>query len=105
MNDIMQGDQYGIPFQVETENGIAAPELFADVEIVVGAIRKTLSRGEVTYNKELQAFMFPITQEESLGICSTCCSAQARFKFKNGEVVGVQICELDVLKSKSREVL
>lgn len=105
MQSIMQGDAYGIPFQVETDNGIATPDLFDDVEIVVGMISKTWSRGEVTYDDELQAFMFPVTQEESLSICSTCCSAQARFKFKNGEVVGVPICELDVLKSKSREVL
>ena len=47
----MQGDEYGIPFQVTTEKGIATPDIFDDVEIVIDDVCKSMRKGEI-YTKK-----------------------------------------------------
>ena len=102
---VMQGDEYGIPIQIKTSEGIATANTFLDVEIVVGDMRKTLADGEITYSETEQAFIYPITQEESLGFSNMKQRVQLRCKFPNGEVVGVSLGDITVRKSASKAVL
>lgn len=106
---IMQGDQYGIPVQIETESGIANSGTFADVEIVVGSFVKSLLAKEqekkLSYDSEAQAFLFPITQEESFAMRNVIQPVQVRVKTGSGEVIGIPLGDINIVESASKEVL
>lgn len=105
MFNIMQGDEYGIPFQVTTEDGIGTPDMFDDVEIMIDDVRKSLKKGEITFDENTQEFIFPLKQSDSFSFCNGFHTAQIRCKFKNGDVIGVPIGEITIHKSNSKEVL
>jgi hypothetical protein len=102
---MMKGDAYRIPINIETAEGAATPESFADVEVCIGrSVRKTLSAGEITYDTERALFLVPITQEETfaLGMRSR---INIRCKYAGGNVVGIDLGILEFEPSLSREVL
>jgi hypothetical protein len=102
---MMKGDAYRIPINIETAEGAATPESFADVEVCIGrSVRKTLSAGEITYDTERALFLVPITQEETfaLGMRSR---INIRCKYAGGDVVGIDLGILEFEPSLSREVL
>lgn len=102
---MMQGDQYRIPFEILVEDGAADYTVFDDVEIVIGSIRKTMSKGEVTFRAEDKCFLFPLTQEESFFLPNKA-SVQVRVKLNaTGEVVGVSLGQIDVERTLSEAVL
>lgn len=102
---MMQGDAYNIPIEIMVDDGVADKTLFDEVEIVIGNIVKTMSSGEITYDNENKVFLFPISQKESmkLGAKADC---QVRVK-PNGtnDVIGVNLGEIDVVKTLSKAVL
>jgi hypothetical protein len=102
---MMKGDAYRIPINIETAEGAATPESFADVEVCIGrSVRKTLSAGEITYDTERALFLVPLTQEETfaLGMRSR---INIRCKYAGGNVVGIDLGILEFEPSLSREVL
>jgi hypothetical protein len=102
---MMKGDAYRIPINIETAEGAATPESFADVEVCIGrSVRKTLSAGEITYDTERVLFLVPLTQEETfaLGMRSR---INIRCKYAGGDVVGIDLGILEFEPSLSREVL
>ena len=99
----MQGDAYPIKILLKTVDGsVITPADVDDVEIVLGKHRKTYANGVVTYENE--CWMFPMTQLESLMFRNTV-RCQARVKFKNTDVIGVFIDNVDVMESDSKVVL
>ena len=103
---IMQGDQYAIPFEILTADGTPANgDTFADVELVVGALRKTMSGGAIVYDADQGAFLFPLTQEETFAMRDQRYTAQLRVKTITGEVVGQDLGVIIVDVSKSKEIL
>lgn len=102
---MMKGDAYRIPINIETAEGAATPESFADVEVCIGrSVRKTLSAGEITYDTERALFLVPLTQEETfaLGMRSR---INIRCKYAGGDIVGIDLGILEFEPSLSREVL
>ena len=102
---MLKGDAYRIPISIETAEGAATPESFADVEVCIGrSVRKTLSEGEITYDTERALFLIPITQEETfaLGMRSR---INIRCKYAGGDVVGIDLGILEFEPSLSREVI
>ena len=102
---MMKGDAYRIPINIETAEGAATPESFADVEVCIGrSVRKTLSAGEITYDTERALFLVPLTQEETfaLGMRSR---INIRCKYAGGDVVGIDLGILEFEPSLSREVI
>jgi hypothetical protein len=102
---MMKGDAYRIPINIETAEGAATPESFADVEVCIGrSVRKTLSAGEITYDTERALFLVPLTQEETfaLGMRSR---INIRCKYAGGDVVGIDLGILEFEPSLSMEVL
>ena len=100
---IMQGDAYGIRVKLRTKAGVAVtPENTEDVEIVIGNKRKTYKSGVVTWDTD--AWVFPMSQEESFAFFNNV-RCQARVKFLGGDVIGVFIQVIDVVKSDSKVVL
>lgn len=103
---IMQGDQYALPVEILTADGtLATEDTFADVEVVVGPLCKTASAGEITYSEEHEAFLFPLTQEDTLSLRDMPQDMQLRVKTQEGEVFGVKLGRVVVESSLSEEVL
>ena len=101
---ISQGDQYGIPVTIKVNGELATPDMFSNVEIVIGNIRKDLESG-VTYSADEQAWIFPVTQEETIRLAATKQKAQARVKFAGGNVYRASLGEIDLESSISKVVL
>lgn len=102
---MMKGDAYRIPISIETADGAATPESFADVEVCIGrSVRKTLSASEITYDTERALFLVPITQEETFALGDRA-KVNIRCKYHSGDVVGVDLGILEFIPSLSREVL
>ena len=105
MATIMQGDAYSIPVEILADGGPADETLFDEVEIVIGRLRKTLSSGEVTYDKDNKVFLFPVSQAETFSMKATM-PAQARVKLKGtNRVIGIPLKSVSVTHSNSKEVL
>lgn len=101
---MMQGDQYRLPIEVKTTEGNAKPSTFDDLEIFVGSVRKTLGKGEVSYNDENETFLVPLTQQETFRLRGDV-EVQLRCKFPDGDVVGISAGIVNFEKSTSRVVL
>ncbi len=104
---IMQGDQYAIPFDILASDGTPADgSTFAEVEIVVGSMRKTMTSGAVVYDAGKQAFLFPLTQEETFALTTGApVGAQVRVKLPSGDVFGINLGLINITLSSSTEVL
>ena len=103
---ILQGDAYHIPVELLAEGKPVDDTLFDEVEITLGSLRKTMTAGEISYDREAKAFLFPITQQESFALPSGTAEAQARVKPKDTQrVIGVSLGTVEVAYGHSREVL
>lgn len=101
---MMMGDSYSLPIQLKTTEGIANFSTFEDLEIMFGNVRKTISNGEITYDDERQMFLVPLSQNETFRQKNPV-EVQARAKFFDGEVVGINLGLVDIQKSASKVVL
>ena len=100
---IMQGDQYGIVFNItDSEGAVIQPEMVGDIEIVLGQVIKKYSADELYY--EDGHWLFPITQNETFEL-NYPQESQVRVKFMDGTVIGAKIGKIDITESRSKEVL
>ena len=104
---VMQGDQYGIPFEITDKDGNLLTDVSVDdVEIVIGDVRKTLADGEITYSEKEGAFLFPLTQAESFGMIERTQRVQVRVKLAGTDtVIGEDLGHVQITYAKSKEVL
>ena len=101
---MMQGDQYKLPIEIKTTEGNARPATFEDLEIFVGSVRKTLGKGEVSYDDENETFLVLLTQQETFRLRGDV-EVQLRCKLPDGDVVGISAGTVNFEKSTSRVVL
>jgi hypothetical protein len=99
---MMTGDQYPLRFEFKYANGeLITDEEVAFVEFQIGPrLRKTTDDG-VVYENGLWAV--PVTQDETRLLEKKKELVQVRFKFHNGDIVGKDVCLLDVAKAFSEE--
>lgn len=101
---MMQGDSYSLAVKIVNNAGSAVtPEDVTDVEITIGRIPKSLSKGQIQFENDL--WMYPISQGESLAILPGAVPAQVRVVWKNGAVEGTRIDGVRMHESLSKEVL
>lgn len=101
---MMQGDSYNLGIEILDSNGnLVLPADVADIEIVIGHLKKTYAKGEVKYGDD--AWLFPLTQEESFSIMPSKPKGQVRVKWVSGEVTGAKFDIATVDESRSKEVL
>lgn len=101
---MMQGDSYKLPIQINTAEGALVPDMIEDIEVFVGQIRKTYRNGEITYDEEQTAFLVDLSQKETFRLRGKE-KVQARVKFTEDDVVGVDLGELDIANATSKVVL
>lgn len=100
----MQGDSYSLGIRIRNNAGNpVTPGDVIDVEIMVGPIRKTYRKGELTYSDGL--WLFPVSQRESFGVNPYALKSQVRVKWSNGAVEGKPIYGVRLMESSSKEVL
>lgn len=101
-NKMMTGDQYGIPFHIYRDGQTVTEDEIEVVEFSISNLRKVYPQ-EVRYVEG--DFLFPITQQETFSLGSGKKHTQARVKFVDGSVVGVDFGYIDVSASISKVVL
>lgn len=101
---MMAGDAYSIPIKINTADGLANASTFVDVEVCVGHVRKTLYDGDITFDSELNAFLVPLTQEETFSLRGRA-KVNVRCKLAGGNVIGIDLGTVDFAPSLSKEVL
>ena len=101
--EIMQGDQYGIPIRIAMAGRILTDGDLAAVEIVIGKLRKTTP--VITYSAEIERWILPLTQAETLSMAAADSPAQIRVLFPDGSVKGYPLGMIRIIPTLSREVL
>ena len=101
---MMAGDAFGLPLEIETQDGVAGADAFEMIEVCIGCARKTTTDGSVTYDEENKTFNVALSQEETFRLRGKNL-VQVRVKFPNGEVLGEEVGYLVIEGSLSKEVL
>ena len=103
---MMQGDGYGLPFEIwKDEETPVVPGDLEDLQITLGHLTRTWARGELEYDREKNLWIFPLTQQESFSLPSGCVPCQLRLRWVGGSVEGVSLGHIHVEESITREVL
>lgn len=101
---MMQGDSYSLGIEILDEHGaLVTNQDVADVEILLGSLKKTYAAGQLRFGEK--CWLFPLSQEESLALSAGTLEGQVRVKWLSGEVTGCRLLPVQLLESKSREVL
>lgn len=101
---MMQGDGGFLGIDLRNSAGaVVAPGDVREVEITLARLRKTYSRGELSFAGGV--WLFPLSQEESLALMPGAAPAQVRLVWANGVVEGQTLQGICVEESISKEVL
>lgn len=102
---MMQGDQYRLPIELKNSDGtFVTREEVKDLEVFVGTTRKLLSKGEIDFEPNENAFYVSLYQSETFSMRGDV-SVQARVLFLSGDVVGINLGKLNFAQSTSKVVL
>lgn len=101
---MMAGDAFGLPIEISLDDRIATDNDFENVEVFIGNVGKTMSKDEVDYDKEGNAFIVKLSQDDTYRLRGKN-SVQVRVKFANGEVLGEEAGMLVIGGSLSKAVL
>ncbi len=103
---IMQGDQYPLSVSLELSEGtypLAAD--IGDIEVMIGAVRKSLADGDGSYNEGTGVYTFGITQRETFFLSHGVHEVQVRVRSYEGYVIGEDAGKVIVRAARSQEVL
>ena len=101
---MMQGDGCALGIGIyNSADSPVEPVDVLDVEITLGRLRKTYSRGQLSFQGGV--WLFPLSQQESLGMSPGPVPAQKRVVWANGVVEGQSLPGLRLEESISKEVL
>lgn len=102
---MMQGDSYNIHIEILADDGVTDPTVFEDVEIVIGSLVKSMAKGQISYDESEKVFLFPLSQKETMNMPQKV-TVQARVKLNgSGNVIGIDLGEIDIKKTLSKAVL
>ncbi len=103
---IMQGDQYPLCFTLITGDSSPMPaDTVGEIEVTIGALRKTLTAGEISYEAATGIFTLPLTQEETFSLDARAHKVQVRIRSASGDVIGEDAGTLTVRAAQSKAVL
>ena len=74
--EVHQGDQYLIPFAITVDGEAVTPDNVDGVRIQVDKTLHQWPEGELEYDSETEAWMFPLTEQESLVMLAGKCPAE-----------------------------
>lgn len=101
-----QGDSFPILVELTQDGEALAPALVSDVEIHVGEeLRRTYSGGDLWFDEGEQKWWFLPTQEETHALEPGQYTVEARVKYLDDTVQGIQLGRVTVDDGISEEVL
>ena len=104
MATIIQGEQYAVQIVLTDENNTKiTPDNSDDVKVRIGCIELTSSGGGLTYDSVGECWLFPLTQEQTLGLKNGRVNVQAQYKSGN-TVISTPMASVDVGVSIIRTV-
>ncbi len=100
---IIQGSEYPLEFEIQTENGETLDNSLVDeIEFCVGDLRKLYKRNkedsEVKYDQENRVYLFPLLEQETYDMTETI-MYQFRVKFTSGKIYPSQPVAIGIVKS------
>lgn len=103
---MMQGDSYNLPIELTVGDPakLVTPDMLDDLEVVIGNVRKTLGKGDITYDAERSLFLVYLSQQDTFRLCGNE-SVKIRPKFIRGDVIGINAGALTVEHGASKVVL
>ncbi len=103
---MVQGDRYSLPIRIVFRDGqsetLVTDEFISRVRIKLGTITDNYPDGTLTYDAEMQRWMFPLAQEQTLSMGTVL--MQIRLVFGNGDVYNSEPIQQEVKRSIIREV-
>ena len=92
---IHKGEQFSIPFDVKINDVIATPEDLDGVRIKVFGKLREWPDGELTYDDEENAWLYPLDQDQTRGKLPGASEAQVAVKIGNDilktDVFGIEV--------------
>ena len=102
---MMQGDSFYLTIELTDDSGeTVVPAMLADLEIVVGNVRKTLKDGNIAWDSERKLFSVELAQRDTFALGGEE-QVIARPKFNGGVVIGVNLGTISFDKTISKVVL
>ena len=102
----MQGDSYALTIEIMNSSKVYVTKTdVTNVEVMIGSLRKTYADGEVAYDSATGKWKVPLTQDETFEFPPSKVKVQARVVLANGDIEGVDLGEIRILESISKEVL
>lgn len=100
----MQGDALVLEVEILYSDRVAVPaEDVTEVEITIGALRKTYTNGDMYFEDDV--WKVPLSQRETFRFPPSKVKVQARVALPSGDVQGIQLGEIRINESRSKEVL
>lgn len=78
---IQKGEQYAIPFEVTVGNDAVTPETVDGIRIQLGDRMCEYPSGELEYDSENSAWLYPLTEEQSTTMLAGKVNAQVAVKY------------------------
>ena len=101
---MMQGDSWPLEIRIKFSGKPLDVSAVDTVEISIDELIKTWPKGGVNYDEKKGVFSIWPTQEESFKMRGRN-RVQARVKFNDGSVIGLDFGAVDIKESLSKEVL
>lgn len=100
----MQGDACVLDVEIlYGDNQPVLAEDVADVEIIIGSLRKTYSNADTYF--EDGVWKIPLSQRETFRFPPSRVKVQARVALPSGDVQGIRLGEIRINESQSKEEL
>lgn len=95
---IQQGDEYALPIVIKMNDASVSPSDIDDLRIQVGEYLKSYVDGELTYDDELEQWLFPMTEEMTRTFTDELTLVQVAVKIGNRKINSV-VKKINVYKS------
>ena len=90
--NIHKGEQYAVPFEIKVGEDVVTPASVDGVRIQIGDRMCEHPNGELQYDSESETWLYPLTEDQSVGMFAGDQSAQVAVRY------GDEIVMSDVLK-------
>ena len=100
--EIIQGDQYPLPFRITHRGQPLSPDTISTLEITIGTLNKSLLSD--AYDQESQMWSFPLTHAETLTMPVGLAAVELCVTFPGGDIVNAQAPSVYIVESKAKEV-
>lgn len=97
--EIVQGDQYALPFHISLGNEEVTPEIAAGIRIQVEDVLQEWPDGGITYDDQRHVWLFPVTEEQTRVWARPTLSGQVGINLGDGDHRYTQTFQINLRKN------